>query len=152
MGVEKDLKLFNKDKAPGRDGWPVEFYLFFFDLLKNELLSAVDTTRVTGIIPASLNSTFIALIPKKDNPQTFADFRPICLCNLLYKLISKVIAVRLKPFLDSGISRQQYGFLKNRQIIDPIGIVQESLHSIKTKNLCAFLLKIDLIKAFDRVN
>ena len=66
--VEHALKSFKKDRSPGPDGWPVEFYLFFFDLLKNELLSAVDTTRVTGIIPASLNSTFIALIPKKDNP------------------------------------------------------------------------------------
>ena len=93
--VEHALKSFKKYCSPGPDGWPVEFYLFFFDLLKNELLSAVDTTRVTGIIPASLNSTFIALIPKKDNPQNFAEFRPISLCNLLYKLISKVIAVRL---------------------------------------------------------
>ena len=117
-----------------------------------DLLSAIDSTRVTGNIPSYLNSTFIALIPKKDKPQTFADFRPISLCNLLYKLISKVIAVRVKPFLDSGISREQYGFLKNRQIVDPIGIVQESLHSIKSKNLCAFILKLDLIKSFDRVN
>ena len=117
-----------------------------------DLLSAIDSTRVTGNIPSYLNSTFIALIPKKDKPQTFADFRPISLCNLLYKLISKVIAVRVKPFLDSGISQEQYGFLKNRQIVDPIGIVQESLHSIKSKNLCAFILKLDLIKAFDRVN
>ena len=106
----------------------------------------------TGCISPSLNSTFLSLIPKKDKPSTFANFRPISLCNLLYKLIAKVIAVRLKPFLDTHISKEQYGFLKNRQIIDPIGIVQESLHSIKTKNLCAFLLKIDLIKAFDRVN
>ena len=74
------------------------------------------------------------------------------MCNLLYKPISKVIATRIKPFLDVGISQEQFGFLKNRQIVDPIGIVQESLHSIKSKHLCAFILKLDLIKAFDRVN
>ena len=93
--IEISMKSFKKDRSPGPDGWLVEFYLFFFYFLKNELLSAVDITRVTGIITASLNSTFIALIPKKDNPQNFAEFRPISLCNLLYKLISKVIAVRL---------------------------------------------------------
>ena len=111
--IEQALKSFRKDRSPGPDGWPVEFYLHFFDLLGMDLLSAVDLTRVSENIPCSLNSTFIALIPKKDKPQTYADFRPISLCNLLYKLISKVIAVRLKPFLDSGISQEQYGFLKN---------------------------------------
>ena len=79
-------------------------------------------------------------------------FRPISLCNLLYKLIAKIIVGRLKPFLDLGISQEQFGFLKDRQISEPIGIVQEVLHSIKTKNLCAFVLKLDLSKAFDRVD
>ena len=94
---------------------------------------------------------FLALIPKKDKPWTFADFRPISLCNLLYKLIAKVIAGRLKPFLDLGISQEQYGFLKDRQISEPIGILQEVLHSVKSKNICAFVLKLDLSKAFDWV-
>ena len=54
--------------------------------------------------------------------------------------------------MDSGISQEQFGFLKDRQIFEPIGIVQEVLHSVKTKNLCAFVLKLDLSKAFDRVD
>ena len=95
---------------------------------------------------------FLALIPKKDKPRTFADFRPISLCNLLYKLIAKVIARRLKPFLDLGISQEQFRFLKDRQITEPIGIVQEVLHSVKTQNLCTFVLKLDLTKDFDRVD
>ena len=146
------LNSFKKDRSPGPDGWPVEFYLHFFDLIGQKLLSAMDSTRVLGLIPPSLNSTFLALIPKLDKPRTFADFRPISLCNLLYKLIAKVIAVRLKPFLDLGISQEQFGFLKGHQMTEPIGIVQEILHSVKTKNNCAFILKLDLIKAFDRVN
>ena len=83
------------------------------DLLGDGLLSAMDCSMVSGYIPPSLNSTFLALIPKKDKPITFVDFRSISLCNLLYKLISKVIASRLQPFLDSHISIEQYGFLKN---------------------------------------
>ena len=121
--VECALHSFKKDRSPKPDGWPVEFYLFFFDLLGEELLSAVDYARVSGCIPPSLNSTFLALIPQKENPATFADYRPISLCNLLYKLISKVIAVRLKPFLDTHISIEQFGFLKNHQIVEQIGIV-----------------------------
>ena len=112
--LEKALKSFKKDRSPGPDGWPVEFYLHFFDMLGLELLHAIEFSRSFGYITPSLNSTFLALIPKKDKPTTFVDFRPISLCNLLYKLIGKVIAVRLKPFLDSHISKEQYGFLKNR--------------------------------------
>ena len=92
------------------------------------------------------------MIPKKDKPTTFADFRMISLCNLLYKLVSKVIAIRLKPHLDTHISSEQYGFLKDSKIVEPIGIVQVTLHTMKTKKMCALILKLDLVKAFDRVN
>ena len=150
--VDYALHSFKKDMSPILDGWPVEFYLHFFDLLGEELLSAVDFTSVSGCIPPSLNSTFLTLIPKKEKPSSFTNFSPISLCNLLYKLISKVIIVRLKPFLESHISIEQFGFFKNCQIVEPIGIVQEALHSIKTKNSCALILKLDLVKAFDWVN
>ena len=80
------------------------------------------------------------------------DFHPISLCNPVYKLISKVIVVRLKPSLDKHISREQFGFLKNRQIVEPIGITQEALHSLKSKKSRALVLKLDLVKAFDSVN
>ena len=111
--VEKALKYFKKDKAPGPNGWPVEFYLTFFDLLGPHLVKMVESFRVLGRVSPALNSTFITLIPNTDRPVNFADFRPISLCNLCYKLISKIAAMRLKPFLDKAISPQQFGFLKN---------------------------------------
>ena len=110
--IEGALKPFKKDKSPRLDGWPVEFFLHFFYLLGRDLLKAVDCSRMSGRITPSLNSTFLALIPKKDKPISFADFRPISLCNLVYKLISKIIVVRLKPHLGSHISQEQFGFLK----------------------------------------
>ena len=150
--IEGALKSFKKDRSPGPDGWLVEFFLYFFDLVGKDLLYAIDCARVSGHITPSINSTFLALIPKKEKLVSFLDFRPISLCNLVYKLISKIIAVRLNPFLDSHIFREQFGFLKNQQIVEPIGITQETLHSVKTKNTCALILKLDLVKAFDRVN
>ena len=149
--MEAALKSFKKDKSSGPDGWPIEFYLAFFDLLEPDLVKMVETSRKDGQVVPSLNSTFIALIPKKDLPVSFVDFRSISLCNLVYKLISKVAALRLKPFLDKSISPQQFGFLKNRQTIEPLAITQEVLHTVKTKNTCALILKLDLTKAFDRV-
>ena len=114
--IKQALKSFKKDKLSGPDGWHVEFFLAFMDLIGIDLLDMVETSRLEGRVLPSLNSTFFALIPKKEKPLTFADFRPISLCNLVYKLISKIAALRLKPFLDKFISPQQFGFLKNRQI------------------------------------
>ena len=70
----------------------MEFFLAFFDILGTELVNMVEASRLEGRVTPSLNSTFIALIPKKEKPFSFADYRPISLCNLVYKLISKVAA------------------------------------------------------------
>ena len=94
----------------------------------------------------------MALIPKSDKPSSFAGYRPISLCNLIYKIITKIIASRLKKGLSLGISDEQFGFLENRQITDAIAIAQETIHSIKLKNKKALVLKLDLIKAYDRVD
>ena len=99
-----------------------------------------------------MNSTFLTLIPKCEKPLNFADFWPISLCNLVYKIISKIATNRLKPILNRSLSANQFGFLKDRQITEPVGITQELLHSIKTKNSDSLVLKLDLVKSFDRVN
>ena len=101
--VEGDLTRFKKDKRPGPDGWPIEFFLWFFDFVGKDLLDAVELSRREGRANFSLNSTFITLIPKSENPSTFADFRPISLCNMVYKLIEKIVANHLKPFLDKSL-------------------------------------------------
>jgi hypothetical protein len=112
----------------------------------------VEDTRTSGRIPQSLNSTFLALIPNMDNPETLDDFIPISLCNCAYKIVSKVIARRIKRILSKNISEQQFGFLEGRQIHEAIGIAQEGLHSMKTRSLKGAVLKIDLSKSYDRVS
>jgi hypothetical protein len=99
-----------------------------------------------------LNSTFISLIPKTDNPSSFDDFRPISLCNCLYKIISKVINKRLKYILSRNISSEQFGFLAGRWIHEAIGVSQEGLHNMKSRKLKVVVVKIDLSKSYDRLN
>eukprot|EP00253_Pinus_taeda_P032607 PITA_32607 len=150
--LEATLKWFKKDKSPGLDGWTIEFYLAFFDTLGNDLLQIVEDSRRRGRISSAIKSTFIALIPKSNAPLFFDDFRPISLCNCLYKIIAKTIANRIKPILSQHISSEQFAFLHHRQIHEAVASAQELLHTLHVKKQKGMILKVDLSKAFDRTN
>eukprot|EP00253_Pinus_taeda_P033651 PITA_33651 len=150
--LEATLKWFKKDKSPGPDGWTIEFYISFFDILGQDLLRIVEDSRRRGRISSAIKSTFIALIPKTDNPISFDDFRPISLCNCLYKIIAKIIANRLKPILSQHISSEQFAFLHHRQIHEAIATAQKLMHTLQIKKQKGMILKVDLSKAFDRTN
>ena len=101
-----------------------------------------------------INHTFITLIPKVQNSEKATEFRPISLCNVIYKIVSKVIANCLKPLLNSIISETQSAFTADRLITNNILIAFESLHHMKTncmgeKGFMAF--KLDMSKAYNRL-
>jgi len=100
----------------------------------------------------SLNATFIALIPKEDQSSTPEKFSPITLCNVIYKIISKFIANRLKLLLPLLISPEQSGYVEGCQILDGIILTHEIIHSLKSNKQGGMLLKIDLSKAFDKLS
>lgn len=108
----------------------------------------------TGVIDDQLRHTNIALIPKKRNPNFMTDLRPISLCNIVYKIISKVLANRLKQIIDSIISDTQSVFIPGRQITDNIMVAFEVMHYMKRKDKGKeswMVLKLDMSKAYDRV-
>lgn len=150
--LEGTLKWFKKEKSPGPDGWTIEFYIAFYELLSHDLLMVVEECRASGSLYNAINSTFVALIPKSDSPSSFDDYRPISLCNVLYKIISKIIANRLRPILSRHIAPQQFAFLEHHQIHEAIGSAQEAFQTIWTRHHKAIILKIDVAKAFDRVS
>lgn len=107
----------------------------------------------SGMIP-SLNSTFIALIPKLNAPTFVSDFRLISLCNVLYKIVSKVITNRLKHIIPMIISDNQSTFISGRSITDNILLAHELLHSMqrgRRGKLGRMALKLDMSKAYDKV-
>lgn len=122
--LEATLKWFKRDKSLGPDGWPVEFYIAFFELLGEDLLKVIEDCRITRPIYKDFNTTFIALIPNSENPSSFEYFCPISLYNCIYK----IIANRLLPILSSHISFEQFAFLQGCQIHEVVGTTQEVLH------------------------
>ena len=104
--LEKIIYSFQKGKSPRPDGFTIEFFQGFFDLVKEDLLKAVQESQRVGKVLGALNSTFLALIPKKQNPSSFEEFRPISCCNVVYKIIAKIIAQRMKPILSEIITKE----------------------------------------------
>lgn len=90
--IKKALFQMNPDKAPGPDGFSAAFFQKCWHFIRDEVTEALEGNMNSGKILKELNNTFIALIPKKDKAENFEEFRPIALCNTLYKLLTKTIA------------------------------------------------------------
>lgn len=145
------LDSMEPDKAPGPDGFPVRFYLSCWDIISADLLRMVKKSQSCSKIGGGINSAFLALIPKEKGAANFSRFRPISLCNSSYKLITKIIANRLKKILPAIIPENQGGFIKGRKILDNIVLVQEAVHSSWHRKEKGMVIKLDLANAFDRV-
>ena len=148
------LKQMALLKAPGLDGMPQLFYQQFWQVMNHDVTNFVLSWLNSSTLPHPLNHTFITLIPKIKNPEYVHDFRPISLCNILYKVFSKVLAYRLKTLLPSMITEHQFAFTKDSLITDNIMIAFETLHCMKSHNSgpSRFMaLKLDMSKAYDRV-
>ncbi|XP_072065876.1 uncharacterized protein [Arachis hypogaea] len=152
--VKRAVFDMNSFKAPGPDGFQALFYKEFWESLSIDVWGLVKKAFVGENISAAVFDTFIVLIPKVEAPSYLKDFRPISLCNVIYKIITKVLVNRFRPFLFEIIGRLQGGFIPGRGTTENIIIAQEIMHFMrKTKSKKgSMVFKIDLEKAYDRVD
>lgn len=153
--LEIQQALFQMDgrKAPGPDGIPANFYQKFWHITGPSLVHFVQLAFQKGTFPAEMNRTLIALIPRQQPPTSMSHFRPISLCNVAVKVISKVLANRLKPLIPTLTSDCQSSFVPQCQAVDNIIVAQEVVHSLRKwkGKVGGLIAKIDLEKAYDRI-
>ncbi|GAU47952.1 hypothetical protein TSUD_06860 [Trifolium subterraneum] len=129
----------DRNKCPSPDGLNFNFLKVCWNVLKGDIMEFLAEFHKNAVLPKAITASFLALIPKKDHPQALSDYRTICLVSSLYKILSKVLAVRLKKVMAKLISEVQSAFLPNRQILDGVLVVNELIDLAKRrKDKCLF--------------
>jgi len=131
--TEEEIRLaifsMQLNKAPGPDGFTVAFYRTHWDTIKKDYVRMVKNVFKKFKMGNTTKASHLALIPKDLNPLSFDRFRPISLCNVSYKVVTKILANRLKELLPYSISENQGGFVPHRQITDNVILIQEAIHT-----------------------
>ncbi|KAL9663511.1 hypothetical protein QQ045_018898 [Rhodiola kirilowii] len=146
------LRDCDGNKAPGPDGFNINFYKKNWEAVKTEVEEFIAEFYKNGRLTRGINQTFITLIPKVKCAQSLDDFRPISMVNSSYKILAKCLARRLSSVLPDLISPNQTAFIANRSIHDGIMITNELIHSLKSDGRSALILKLDFSKAYDSVS
>lgn len=141
-------------KSPTLDGMLILFYHKCWDFIKSDFLAILLNIINSNIDPSLLNATHIYMIPKKKNMVSPSDFHLISLCNVSFKVVTKVITLRLKSILRGLIHINQLVFVPGRQFTDNALLTFGLFHMMKNNkaNKDIFSLKFDMTKAYDRVD
>ncbi|WZZ70042.1 hypothetical protein YC2023_081412 [Brassica napus] len=152
--IKHALFFIHPDKASGPDGFSASFFHSNWNTIGQSLITEVQAFFRTGVMPPTTNVTYIRLIPKITGAKSVADYRPIALCNVTYKVITKIISLRIKATLQGIIWETQSAFVPGRAISDNVLITHEILHTLKNSEAvvnCSMAVKTDMSKAYDRL-
>jgi len=140
-----------KHKSAGPDKIPIEFYQVCWDIVKHDIMQLFDDFHKGKVDICRINCGVITLLPKVYDATRIQQFRPICLLNCLYMLITKTLTIRLAAVAGKLIHQNQTAFMKNRNIMSGIMVLHEILHETKRKKQIGIVLKLDFKKAYDKV-
>ncbi|GKV51190.1 hypothetical protein SLEP1_g57860 [Rubroshorea leprosula] len=142
----------DSSKALGPDGFNFKFIKCEWELIKDDVIRFLQEFHKNSKMVRGLNTSFIVLVPKSNNPQKIEEYRPISLIGVMYKILSKLLANRLKKVLHQVVGEQQTAFLSGRQLMDGVLIANEVIDEAKKKKRKTIMFKIDFEKAYDKVS
>lgn len=142
----------DSNKSPGPDGFTFDFIKTNWANMKAEVMQLMREFHERGRLVKGLNASFIVLIPKKERSTALEEFRPISLIGCIYKIIAKTLANRISKVIQAIISENQSAFIKGRQILDGIVILNELIDEAKRKKIKIVIFKVDFAKAYDTVD
>ncbi|XP_056688098.1 uncharacterized protein [Spinacia oleracea] len=150
--IDLALKAIGDDKAPGLDGLNAVFFKKSWHIIKEDVYRAVKELFLSNTMLPQFNTTSITLVPKVLNPTLVKYFRPIACCNVVYKLVSKVLTTRMQTVISEVVNEAQSGFIPGRQIADNILLATELIKGyIRSHVSPRCMLKVDLKKAYDSI-
>lgn len=129
--IKKALFSIHPEKAPGPDGFSACLFQLNWEVVGRDMVKEVEDFFKPGCMPSTINETQVRLIPKGQGAKVTADYKPIALCNVYYKTISKLLSRRLQPILQPLIAETQSAFVPRRAISDNVIITHEVLHYLK---------------------
>ena len=150
--LRRAMRESSNGKSPGQDGIPMEFFKKFWDLMGPDLFLVFRHSYETGLLPESQRTAVIRCLPKKGDLADVRNWRPISLLNADYKIFAKCITNRLATFLPFVISPHQTANVKSRKIQHNLRLLRDFVFLADSRQMDAFILSIDQMKAFDRVS
>ena len=140
--VYEEIMQMKKNKAPGPDGFPAEFYQHFWTTIKSDLMNMFKAFHRGELPLFHLNFGNITLLPKKENATQIQQYRPICLLNVSFKLFTKVGTNRISEVAQKVIRPTQTAFMPGRNILEGVLILHETIHEVHRKKMDGVLLKL----------
>ncbi|XP_022880540.1 uncharacterized protein LOC111397792 [Olea europaea var. sylvestris] len=151
--IKEALFGIGDDKSPRPDGYTSCFFKKAWGIVGDNVVETIKEFFSSRSLLKQINHTIITLVPKSNHTPNVGDHRPISCCNVIYKVISKILASRLRPILKTIVDQAQTAFVEGKSMTENIHLAQELMRQYNRKRVAPRCLsKIDLKKAYDLVN
>lgn len=142
----------DRNKAAGPDGFNIEFYQHFWEMVKMDLFALLEEFYDNKLDIDRLNYGTISLLPKGSDADRIQKYRPICLLNVIFKIITKILVNRLLVIIKGVVRASQTAFLKGRYILEGVLVLHETLNTLHKRKTLGVLFKIDFENPLTKSN